>query len=129
MRLGALFNAGAVGVVHESGAFAWSSDNATRLGPAALAYLNKDLVRVSKPLPSGAWGSQPSIIAAASIPDIGNHFFVMRFDPHGYFSKILEASQSGESSETYAVNAEGLMISQSRFVEALQKIQLLDAKK
>ena len=128
VRLGSLFDAGAVGVVHEHGGFAWSSDNAKRIGPAALEYLDDDLARVSRPLPGGAWGAQPAIIATARIPHIGNHYFVMRFDPHGYFSKILEAAQSGESSETYAVNAEGLMVSQSRFIEELQNIHLLEPK-
>jgi hypothetical protein len=126
VRLGSLFDAGAVGVVHEHGGFAWSSDNAKRLGPAALEYLDDDLARVSRPVAGGAWGARPAIIAAARIPHIGNHYFVMRFDPHGYFSKILEASQSGASSETYAVNAEGLMVSQSRFIKELQAIQLLE---
>ena len=49
----------------------------------------------------------------------------MRYDPHDFFSQIMEVARAGESGETYAVNADGLMISQSRFFEDLHEIGLL----
>ncbi|MCM8537201.1 MAG: serine/threonine protein kinase [Lentisphaeraceae bacterium] len=49
-----------------------------------------------------------------------------RLQPEESFSRVLRASQSGETGETYAINKDAMMISNSRFVDDLKKSGLLD---
>jgi hypothetical protein len=46
--------------------------------------------------------------------------------PEADFTSILSVGRPGESGETYAFDAKGLMISQSRFPQHLKKIGLMD---
>lgn len=52
--------------------------------------------------------------------------FCFRVNPFLDFSKILKRGRIGKSGETYAVNKEGMLSSDSRFVEQLREIGLLD---
>ena len=47
-------------------------------------------------------------------------------DPEKEFSKLLRSGQIGQSGETYAVNSDGIMISQTRFQQSLIDAGLLD---
>jgi PAS domain S-box-containing protein len=48
-----------------------------------------------------------------------------RLRPENEFSNMLATSRNGVSGETYAFNKNGLMVSDSRFIEDLKKIELL----
>jgi hypothetical protein len=52
---------------------------------------------------------------------------VMTFDPAGEFSRILETGRIGRTGETYAVDSNGRMVSQSRFRDQLVADGLLAA--
>ncbi|WP_442508592.1 serine/threonine protein kinase [Novipirellula sp. SH528] len=49
----------------------------------------------------------------------------LMLNPEKEFTKILQAARAGSSGETYAFNAEGLMITGSRFDDELKRIGLL----
>ncbi|QDT35723.1 serine/threonine protein kinase [Stratiformator vulcanicus] len=51
--------------------------------------------------------------------------FALRIRPEDQFSEILRVARPGESGETYAFDADGLMLSNSRFDPDLRKIALL----
>ena len=92
---------------------------------------------VSRPLPSvlplrNQLGQMrtgtPVMFAAAPIRD--ENFQVvaalaLRLRPEQEFTRILQLGQVGESGETYAFDAEGLMLSQSRFDDDLILLGLL----
>ncbi len=70
-----------------------------------------------------------SIFFAAPIKDNrGNVLAVMtqRLQPGGRLSKIMQHGSVGESGESYLINEEGSMITQSRFSEDLAQIGLID---
>ena len=46
-------------------------------------------------------------------------------NPDAEFTRILSVARSGESGETFAFDAEGIMISKSRFDDQLKKLKLL----
>ena len=46
-------------------------------------------------------------------------------EAQGPFSRILQMAQLGETGETYAFNAFGLMLSESRFTESLRELEML----
>lgn len=48
-------------------------------------------------------------------------------NPDTEFTRILSVARSGDSGETFAFDAEGLMISQSRFDDQLKQLHLLDS--
>ena len=98
-----------------------------QLGPDVVLLLNQGKVMVTPPMAAGAWGDSPAILAISPIKDHPQLRFIMRYDPQAYFSQLLTTAQAGESGETYAINLQGQMISQSRFVEDLQAIGLLAA--
>ena len=52
--------------------------------------------------------------------------FAMRYSPANEFSHILHMAQFGESGGTYAFNATGVMITESRFTDQLQDIGLVE---
>jgi|GEM_PF-507378 len=69
-----------------------------------------------------------SMFFAAPIQDIeGNVVAVLtqRMQPGGRLSKIMQYGSLGQSGESYLVNDQGGMITQSRFVEQLEKIDLV----
>lgn len=49
----------------------------------------------------------------------------LRMRPEGEFTEILQIARSGESGETYALNRNGLFLSNSRFNEQLRELGLL----
>lgn len=49
----------------------------------------------------------------------------LRIQPEKDFTRILRVARAGESGETYAFNAQGVMISDSRFDEHLKQLGLL----
>ncbi len=49
----------------------------------------------------------------------------VRIDPREDFTRILSVARMGDSGETYAVNAAGLMLSESLFEEELKRVGLL----
>ena len=51
---------------------------------------------------------------------------VLVIDPEQWFTKVLETGRSGATGETYAFNADALMVSDSRFNDDLRAIGLLD---
>src|SRR5690606_10252828 len=51
--------------------------------------------------------------------------FAFRIDPSEAFTKLLQTSQYGQSGETYAFDAAGLMLSGSRFEAQLRRAGLL----
>jgi PAS domain S-box-containing protein len=53
----------------------------------------------------------------------------LRLDPFDDFSAIMKASRIGVSGETYLVNKEGILISDSRFLDQLNGAGILDNKK
>ena len=71
---------------------------------------------------------QPTMFAAAPVVDeqgviIGALGFRLR--PDLGFTRVLEAGRMGETGETYAFNADGVMLSDSRFVQHLKSMGLL----
>lgn len=52
--------------------------------------------------------------------------FAARLDPAGSFASLFQSGRLGLSGETYALNNKGLLISESRFVDQLRKINLLN---
>ncbi|WDE98403.1 serine/threonine protein kinase [Lentisphaera profundi] len=56
-------------------------------------------------------------------------YLAFSINPSHGFSSIMEVtSQTGESSETYAINNDGWMISHSRFDAELRELEILDEK-
>lgn len=52
---------------------------------------------------------------------------ILRKDPHIEFFSILESGRIGPTGETYIFNSDGTMISESRFIDQLLAIGLLDS--
>ncbi|MBD3671465.1 MAG: PAS domain S-box protein, partial [Gammaproteobacteria bacterium] len=52
--------------------------------------------------------------------------FLFRIDPHKDFDNIFQRGQIGKTGETYAINREGLMLSNSRFTAELISLGLLE---
>ncbi|RHW74917.1 response regulator [Colwellia sp. RSH04] len=50
-----------------------------------------------------------------------------RLDPLGEFSKILKLGRIGDTGETYIVNVNGKMMSESRFMQQLYAMQMLES--
>ncbi len=69
-----------------------------------------------------------TMVAAAPIQDDADAIVALlglRISPQTDFTRILSIARPGESGETYAFDAAGLMISQSRFDAQLRQIGLL----
>jgi len=72
----------------------------------------------------------PTMFIGAPIFDEKNNVIAaltIRVNPADNFSRITQLAQTGATGETYAFNAEGQMITESRFLDHLQEIGLLDA--
>jgi len=73
----------------------------------------------------------PSMFAGAPLLDREGRPFALlflRLRPEHDFSGILGIARIGESGETYAVNADGMMVSESRFNTELRQIGLLPTR-
>jgi hypothetical protein len=113
-------------------------------------YLDQDAARLSRLVEAGTAGvtlpfkvdvpvpdqdgamrsGQPIMFAAAPIRDDGGNIiasFGFRIDPQEDFTRILRTARYGESGETYAFDANGLLISESRFNDELRAIGLIAA--
>ncbi len=72
---------------------------------------------------------RPAMFVAAPVRNLRNDViaaFVMRYSPDDEFSRLLHLAQFGESGESYAFNASGVMITESRFTDQLQEVGLVD---
>lgn len=73
--------------------------------------------------------ARPTIYASAPItPGEGKApvaVLALRLDPRGEFTKLMLAARSGLTGETYAFDAQGVMLSDSRFTKELRQIGLL----
>src|SRR5690606_16280900 len=70
----------------------------------------------------------PTMFALAPVRDLNFQVVAalgFRIRPEKEFTRILQLGQFGESGETYAINREGLMVSNSRFDESLILLGLL----
>jgi len=70
----------------------------------------------------------PSMFSATPIQNQAGQtmaVLALRIDPDLYFSEILHQSRFGSSGETYTLNSEGLLLSDSRFNQHLVEIGLL----
>jgi len=71
----------------------------------------------------------PTMFSATPIQDDGGRtiaILTLRIDPDLYFTEILERARFGHSGETYALNKEGLLLSDSRFNQHLFELGLLE---
>ena len=71
---------------------------------------------------------QPALFVASPVLDSSGEVqavFALRFSPKDDFSSILHLARPGESGETYAFNADAVMITESRFSEQLIEVGLL----
>jgi len=87
--------------------------------------------RAEIPLPDEtgqmSWG-RPTMFAAAPVYDADDTIIAavgLRIRPEVDFTRILHVARPGETGETYAFDANGLMVSQSRFDSDLRRIGLL----
>jgi hypothetical protein len=70
----------------------------------------------------------PTMVVGAAIPDEQGKplaVLALRLRPEAQFTAILQTARSGESGETYAFAADGLLLSQSRFDSDLKHVGLL----
>jgi serine/threonine protein kinase len=71
---------------------------------------------------------RPTIVAGAAVLDNQGHtqaVLSFRIRPEAEFTEILQVARSGQSGETYAFDAKGLLLSQSRFDDDLKQMGLL----
>src|ERR1700693_5484599 len=71
---------------------------------------------------------RPTIVAIAAILDNQGHpqaVLTFRIPPEAAFTEILQVARSGQSGETLAFDAKGLLLSQSRFDDDLKQMGLL----
>ncbi|MCP4913439.1 MAG: response regulator [Oligoflexia bacterium] len=101
-----------------------------------LNYLKKDSDAVSKlffgkgtiTAPVEMGGNLTSIFIVGNIQDDLGYvrgYLIFESDPSIHYAKIFEKGRIGESGETYAVNSEGKMASNSRFDDELKKLGLI----
>jgi eukaryotic-like serine/threonine-protein kinase len=70
----------------------------------------------------------PTMFAVAPVKDAAGPVIAalcVRIRPEDDFTRILTIAQAGQSGQTYAFNADGLLLSQSRFDEDLKQIGLI----
>ena len=83
------------------------------------------------PLPDGHGGFRPGVptmIAGAPIRNAAGEIVALlglRIRPEVDFTRILAVARTGSSGETYACDAQGVMLSESRFDDELKQIGLL----
>ena len=131
-------------VLLDQGGTILSSDHQELIGKTAPSQYAELLAKtiesgqtVSRPFPSSVLlrdenrelrAGMPTMFAAAPVRNptgdvIGALF--LRIRPEVEFTEILQIAQSGETGETYAFDADGLMLSESRFDEHLRAVGLL----
>ena len=104
--------------------------------PEVFASALAGTARVSRPFPSALVLTDARGIDRAGVPTMavlapikqGDQViavFALRIRPDVGFTRILSVARSGESGETYAFDAQGLLLSQSRFDDELKNIALL----
>ncbi len=79
---------------------------------------------------TGSGGDEDAImLVGAQVGDDRTSMCLLVFeiDPELDFTEILQRGRIGESGESYAFNSDGQMISDSRFVEDLRRLNLLEA--
>ena len=92
---------------------------------------------VSRPFPSvallsnasgGEAAGTPTMFAAAPVTDDNGEVFAvvaLRIRPELEFASLLRAARAGNTGETYAFDAHGLLLSESRFEAQLKQIGLI----
>jgi tRNA A-37 threonylcarbamoyl transferase component Bud32 len=100
-------------------------------GQADLQNLRENGSLLSRPRRSEDWKDERrlSMWVASPIRDSSQKMqgaLVFRIDPRASFTKILRTAERGKTGETYAFDAEGLMLSGSRFDPQLRKSGLLE---
>ena len=71
----------------------------------------------------------PTMFMGAPIKDESNQviaLLTMRIDPFNNFTKVLQRGRVGDSGETFAFNRNGVLISNSRFDDKLQKLGIIE---
>lgn len=71
----------------------------------------------------------PTMFVAAPVRDFNNEIiaiFALRLEPDESFGPMFKTSRFGGSGETYAFDADGLLISESRFQDQLVEIGLIE---
>ncbi|GGH70313.1 serine/threonine protein kinase [Phaeocystidibacter marisrubri] len=90
--------------------------------PNKLVYDDYDVRSIySKPI---VWAGNPIY---NKIGELIGYFGVGRYADEG-FSEIVNVARMGKTGETYAFNAEGMMLTESRFVDQLKSIGLVPNK-
>jgi hypothetical protein len=72
----------------------------------------------------------PAMVAMAPVRNADGAVvasLLFRMDPEDQFTRILRTARYGESGETYAFNANGLLLSESRFDDELRELGLIAA--
>lgn len=97
-----------------------------------LETLNSGRATVTRPFLATLSGveKEPRAIMCAVAPlktDSGDQAFLATLiDPYEQFSEILTVARMGASGETYAIDAQGVLLSRSRFENQLRRGGLLD---
>ncbi|NQZ57322.1 MAG: serine/threonine protein kinase, partial [Lentisphaeraceae bacterium] len=94
------------------------------VGANEFNHLNKPQPRIRLPQLYHKEHKNDDIVMFLSAPLIDTQgkafaFLAFRLNPDKSFSKVMEESRSGESGKTYAIDKDGMMISNSRFVSEL----------
>ncbi len=94
--------------------------------------LNEGRTLVSTPFiprfPHSDSGKSKSMVVGTPIKDTAGQIVAvlgLHFHPESEFTRILSVARSGESGETYAFDKQGIMISESRFIDELKRADLL----
>ena len=107
------------------------------VSPHYLSEIFKEETIVSKPFPAsevvieGAEGyqaNQPLMFVGTPVRDPEGKIiaaFGFGIDPHSEFTAILQVAQMGDSGETYAFDADAVLVSESRFEDQLRATGLL----
>ncbi len=95
-------------------------------GEAAVSRPERSRVMLQRPN-GGQQVGLPTMFVAAPVRHEGEIIAALgfRIPPEEAFTKILSVAQMGDSGETYAFDANGLLLSQSRFDDQLKQIGLL----
>ncbi len=88
-------------------------------------------IRSDVPLSSARVGfeTESTMFIMAPIRDAGDNIIAvlaLRVNPVSYFTKLTTLGRLGESGETYAFDQEGILLTESRFIEQLRKVNLID---
>ncbi|MEC7983708.1 MAG: serine/threonine protein kinase [Myxococcota bacterium] len=96
----------------------------TLLDPNLLQVFQHDRAYIGLPMFMGNNRDiEPVMLIAKDLRDEKESFAILALSlkPDKNFSRVMRASRSGETGETYAMNRKGEMISNSRFLETLRE--------